>query len=71
MKSIGYILIGLVSLFTFTVPSRKIEEIPHFKEVKINKNIDSLHQQLMIRTDSLESMKIEVIQLQKDIGVRK
>lgn len=70
MKSISYILLGFISLFTFTTPNYKIEEIP-VKQIHLSKDINTLNDILISKTDSLESLKEEVIQLQIEIGVRK
>lgn len=69
MKSSGYIILAALSLFTFTTPSIKIEEIP-LNKVELSPVNDSLHKELVLKTDSLEALKAEVIELQTEIGVR-
>jgi len=69
MKTVGYILLITVSLFTFT-PRSKVIEIPITKMHYSNIHNDSLQSTLDYKIDSLECMKEEIILLQKEIGIR-
>lgn len=71
MKSVSYILLILVSAITFT-PKNKRVEIPLITTKSNLKHVsDSLSRVYHIKIDSLDNMKHEVIELQKEIGVRK
>jgi len=71
MKTPGYLILLFVSLFTFT-PIPKVKELPSIKVHNIkDTSIDSLKLTLNLKKDSLENIKLEVKELQKEIGIRK
>lgn len=69
MKTAGYSLLALFSLIIFT-PTSKVKEIPQIV-IQKNSEIQKLEQILYQKIDTLEREKQEIIELQKEIGVRK
>lgn len=69
MKTFGYISIVIVALFTYPV-RHKVVELPVKKVNYEHITLDSLKQELDCKTNLYESEKIELINLQKEIGIR-
>jgi len=71
MKTIGYIIsIVTVALFTFTPRSKVVELQLYNATYEDTCKIDSLNQVLSQKINHYESEKMELINLQKELGIR-
>lgn len=69
MKTAGYTLLAFASLFVFT-PRKTIAEVK-LQEPIYYTNVEDSDTIISKKIDTIETMKIEIIQLQKELGIRK